>query len=155
MKARVLVVCIVLGALVSCSRTHHRCEVCQRDECTELAFRVTLEGGKTIHTCCPRCGLHYAKTSPQAPRTYQATDYTGKEWIDATKAVYVSGSDVSHCASKEIKRDAQGCCLVKGFDRCLPSLIAFTERADAESFQKKHGGELVTFDELSLTQAAH
>ncbi len=48
----------------------------------------------------------------------------------------------------EAKRDAYGCCAVKGFDRCLPSLIAFATRDAAVAFQKQHGGELLTWEQV-------
>lgn len=93
--------------------------------------------------------MHYVSTAKQQARAWQATDYAGGQWLDATKAVFVEGSDVNHCASMEVRRDAQGCCMIKGFDRCMPSLIAFAAQDDAQSFQKQHGGTLQTWEQIS------
>lgn len=140
---------VALALLSACNRGPKTCAVCQRDECTGMAFRVTLADGKMVETCCPRCGLHYIASAKQSAQKTEASDYVSGTWMDAKMATYVSGSDVSHCASKEIKRDAQGCCYVKGFDRCLPSVIAFQTQDDAEKFQKEHGGKIVAFDKLA------
>jgi hypothetical protein len=141
---------LMLALLVTgCERAPKSCQVCQRDECKGLAFRVTLTTGKTVETCCPRCGLHYLESTKQQARALQATDYAGGQWIDATKAMYVSGSDVSACAGMETKRNAHGCCAFKDYDRCLPSLIAFEDEQRAVEFQKQHGGEIVTLDKLA------
>jgi hypothetical protein len=139
----------VLLALMSCARRPKSCEVCQRAECTGLAFRMELTTGKTVETCCPRCGLRYLRDNHREARTMEATDYTTGKWIDATKAVYVSGSDVMHCAAEATRRDAQGCCFFKAYDRCLPSLIAFQNEREAVAFQQQHGGQLVHLQEIA------
>jgi hypothetical protein len=61
----------------------------------------------------------------------------------------VSGGDLSHCAMKETRRDAYGCCFYKGFDRCEPSLIAFASNEEVEKFKKQHGGEFLMFEKLT------
>jgi hypothetical protein len=149
MKALVACGCLLTLLFCSCNRGPKTCAVCQRDECTGLAFRVTLDTGKTVETCCPRCGLHYVEEAKQSARLMQATDYITGKWLDAKLATFVSGSDVSHCASKEVRRDAQGCCLVKGYDRCLPSLIAFQSQDEASKFLKEHGGAMVSFEKIA------
>ena len=140
--------------LAACSRGAKVCAVCQRDECKAMAFRVMLDNGKTVETCCPRCGLHYVATLGRTPRALQATDFATGKWIDAKSAVFVSGSDVSGCSAMESRRDAQGCCLMKAYDRCLPSLAAFADRSAAAEFQRRHGGELLAFSELSADPTA-
>jgi len=135
--------------LAGCNRAKV-CAVCQRDECKAMAFRVTLDSGKTVETCCPRCGMHYA--AGKAAKTFQATDFATGHWIEAAPATFVSGSGVRGCAPMETRRDAQGCCMTKEYDRCLPSLVAFTERSAAVEFQKQHGGELVAFQQLAPKQ---
>ncbi len=147
--AAIAAIAFALALATGCSRGQKTCAVCEREECKGLAFRVRLETGKTVETCCPRCGLHYLESTKQQARALQATDYAGGQWIDATKATYVSGSDVAHCAMKETKRDAYGCCAFKDFDRCLPSLIAFADTTSAQTFQKQHGGEVVGFEKIA------
>lgn len=143
----ILLALLVLAA--GCSRGPKTCPVCQRDECTGLAFRVALASGKRVETCCPRCGLHYLRSTRQSARSIEATDLSTGRWIDATRAVFVEDSDVAACAAMETRRDAQGCCYVKGFDRCLPSLVAFASADAARAFQQQHGGRIVAFDSLA------
>ncbi|HUI07015.1 MAG TPA: hypothetical protein VL486_08410 [Verrucomicrobiae bacterium] len=144
-----LLVIIFGAALVAgCARSEHVCAVCDREECKGMAFRMTLENGKTIETCCPRCALHYLEANHVTARHMEATDYATGRWVDAAQAVYVSASDVHPCAALETRVDPQGCCLAKAYDRCLPSLVAFAARDEAVAFQKDHGGQLVAFREI-------
>ena len=147
---RICLLLLALAALaLSCSRAAHKCQVCDRDECRGVVFRVTVAGERAVETCCPRCGLHYLNSQNKQATAFEATDFSNGQKVDATKAMYVSGSDVNPCANPEARRDAYGCCAVKGFDRCMPSLIAFTTRADAQSFQKQHGGDLQNWEQIS------
>jgi nitrous oxide reductase accessory protein NosL len=145
---------MLLLLLAGCSRGAKVCAVCQRDECKAMAFRVTLDTGKTVETCCPRCGMHYVEATKQPARSLEATDFATGHWIDATKATFVSGSDMKGCAMPAAQRDAQGCCMYMAYDRCLPSLVAFAEKPAAVEFQKQHGGDVLVFSELSATKSA-
>jgi hypothetical protein len=144
----------VVVLLAGCSRGAKVCAVCQRDECKAMAFRVTLESGKTVETCCPRCGMHYVESMKQPARRYEATDFATGRWIDATTAAFVSGSDMKGCAMPVTQRDAQGCCMYVAYDRCLPSLLVFADRAAAVDFQRQHGGDVLAFTELSAKKPA-
>jgi nitrous oxide reductase accessory protein NosL len=147
MKLLVTIFCVALVA--GCAQSPRTCAVCNRDECKGMAFRVTLENGKTVETCCPRCGLHYLETNHLKARTIEATDFATGNWVDATRAVYVSDSNVHPCATLETRRDPQGCCMTKTYDRCLPSLVAFAGKVQAAAFQKDHGGQLVGLETIS------
>ena len=135
--------------MAGCGRGPKTCAICQRDECKGMAFRVTLESGKTVETCCPRCGLHYLEVNHQQARALEATDFATGHWVDATNAVFVSDSDMHPCAEMNAMRDAQGCCMMKTYDRCLPSLVAFADKDQATTFQKAHGGQIITFQSIS------
>jgi hypothetical protein len=147
MRAMALILCVAFVA--GCSKSPRMCAVCEREECKGLAFRVTLENGKVVETCCPRCALHYLENNHQQARKMEATDFATGKWVDATRAVYVSDSDVHPCAELNAMRDPQGCCLMKTYDRCLPGLVAFAAKDQAATFQKDHGGQLVAFQEIS------
>jgi hypothetical protein len=134
--------------LTACTRSPHVCAVCDRAECKGMAFRVTLEDGKVVETCCPRCALHYLETNHQQARVMEATDFATGRWMDATHAVYVSDSNMHPCTELNTLRDPQGCCMLKTYDRCLPSLVAFAANDEASAFQKNHGGQLVAFSEI-------
>jgi nitrous oxide reductase accessory protein NosL len=151
MEHRIQIIALIFVTLLlaGCSRGAKVCAVCQRDECKAMAFRITLDSGKVIETCCPRCGLHYLEASKHRPRRLEATDFATGHWMDAVQAAFVSGSDFPGCAIPEARRDAQGCCMMKDYDRCLPSLVAFTDRAAAVGFQNQHGGQLLALAEIS------
>ena len=153
-RTQALVLVLITLLLGSCGRGEKVCAVCQRDECKAMAFRIALDNGKTVETCCPRCGMHYLETSKQQPRRLEATDFATGNWIDASTATFVSDSDVRGCAPMETRRDAQGCCMMKEYDRCLPSLVAFADRTAAFGFQKKHGGQVLAFAEISAKSVA-
>lgn len=146
---RTLVMIIAVALLAGCARSGRTCAVCDRDECKGMAFRVTLENGKTVETCCPRCALHYLEVNHLKARQMEATDFATGTWVDATHAVFVSDSNVHPCATLETRRDPQGCCMTKTYDRCLPSLVAFAGKDQAAAFQKDHGGQLVGLEAIS------
>lgn len=133
--------------LTGCTRGPAHCSVCDRHECKAMAFRVTMSMGRKVETCCVRCGMHFLAAN-SAARDAEATDFSTGHWIDATKAVYVVGSDAPGCAMAETRRDAQGCCMMKDYDRCLPSTLAFAAREAAAGFQRQHGGTIQTWQEL-------
>lgn len=147
MRVIVLIFCAVIA--VGCRRSPRACAVCDRAECKGMAFRVTLENGKVVETCCPRCAVHYLESNHQQARKMEATDFATGHWMEATNAIYVSDSDVHPCAELQTLRDPQGCCMLKTYDRCLPSLVAFAANDQASAFQKGHGGQLVAFQEIS------
>ena len=57
-------------------------------------------------------------------------EFNSREWIDATKAHYVVGSDKMGPMGKE--------------------LIPFADAASAENFQKEHGGQSAQYDAISM-----
>lgn len=141
----------LLGVALSACRAHASCDMCGRDECTALAFRVEYRDGGTQTTCCPRCGSHaVAEAHGREVTRLRARDFDTGQEIDAKTATYVEGSDVEHCVAPKEQPSAQSCCRVLTYDRCLPSLIAFGSTADAERFVGDHGGTLMKFDDLAF-----
>ena len=148
MRLRYSWLCFLVVTALSCSRAHQSCPVCQRETCRGFAFQITLANGKTLKTCCPRCGLEYLNDSKLRAQSLQATDFASGRWIDASQAVYVSGSDVSHCSMDEAHRDAYGCCYYKSFDRCEPSVLAFASKQEAADFIQQHHGRMIDYADL-------
>ena len=139
-----LVVALVGAATIGFSRAPRTCAVCQRPIDPHWAFKAVLEKGKTIETCCCRCGFRYVMTSHQPVRAMWARDFVTGQWLPAQDAVYVSGSGLAHCGPTGVEMHGAGCCSIKAFDRCLPSLVAFKDRDQARKFQREHGGRLLT-----------
>ena len=143
-----------LAASSACGPAGAHCDVCDRDECTALAFRVEYEDGGSQTTCCPKCASHAVKEarekSGRQVARLRARDFASGGEIDAREAFYVEGSDVEHCMAPKEEPTTQSCCRLLTYDRCLPSLIAFGSREIAAAFVRDHGGELRSFDELGF-----
>ncbi len=145
----VLATCLCLAA-AGCSASASTCPQCGRPECRNLSFTVQLRGGDEVRTCCPRCGLHYLAHEHPEVAALRVRDFLTARSLDASRAIFVEGSDVAPCCRAEgpPPRDPTGAGLKPVYDRCLPSLLAFASRADAEAFAREHGGRLKTFADL-------
>ena len=53
---------------------------------------------------------------------------------------------------ERVKEDRSGAQYQLTWDRCLPSLITFSTREAAASFQKESGGTIKTYAELRLEE---
>ena len=140
-------------SLAACS-TKAVCDVCKRDECAAMTFRLEYADGGSQQTCCPRCGAHALKEAGgRQVRRMEAHDFATGRPIDARQAVYVDGSDMEHCSGDTGAASAQDSGRSLHYDRCLPSLVAFASREDAAAFMREHGGHLRGFDELPFGSA--
>ncbi|TDI45122.1 MAG: hypothetical protein E2P02_08080 [Acidobacteria bacterium] len=68
--------------------------------------------------------------------------------IDAAVAYYVEGSPAHFCGHASVREDRSGGQYEVAWDRCLPSLIAFSSRQAALKFQEENGGNIKTYEEL-------
>jgi len=147
-SASMLVLAILVGTVIfrrEAGRTNQICEVCQRPVHAGMGYRLVLAKGSQT-ACCPRCGIHYDLNHPGIVHAAFAKDfYTGAE-IPAEKAYYVEGGNEVYCAHvkplerKELESSAQ-----LAYDRCLPTLVAFKTRPEAETYQKEHGGRVLNY----------
>ncbi len=146
-----VILAVLLTAVpAACSGAAKFCPSCGRRECRNLTVEIRLEDGSEVRTCCPRCALHYLADRRPAVASLTVRDFDTAGRIDAARAIYVEGSDVAPCAATAgpPPRDPQGCCTKTVYDRCLPSVLAFASRAEAESFARDHGGTVKTLDAL-------
>lgn len=127
------------------------CEVCKRELHHGAAFWVTAADGSKRLTCCPRCGLHFVRN--QGGQAVEATDFNSGKTIPADRAIYLEGSDIMECCSTSGRRTDEGTIQDVHYDRCMPSLIAFSKVDEAESVRQKHGGRIITFDEAKQSVA--
>jgi hypothetical protein len=95
--------------------------------------------------CCPRCGL--AAVIQNGGRALDAVDFATKKRVGAEEAIYLEGSDIMECCSSTGFRSDEGSYREIDYDRCMPSLLAFARRQDAETVQQKHGGNIISFEE--------
>lgn len=144
---------IAIAMLASaCSMIHSServCEVCRRPMHDATAYEILLSDERRIETCCPRCGQNYLKQAGASVLSARVADFNTGTLIDAREAIYLEGSNFHRCCQKPaMEKDLSGTQYVMSWDRCLPSLIAFSKTADADRFARKHGGRIRTFSEL-------
>lgn len=124
------------------------CDFCERAVCQGTFYRIHLSWGQSKKACCARCGIRYGKERPGRVKEVSVMDFAAGKWVPAWEAFYVEGSDFTHCSPAQILRGPRGGCLVKCFDRCLPSVVAFQRKGNAQAFIRDHGGQVLTFDRL-------
>lgn len=102
------------------------CAMCSKPVSQRTVFIVKLENGDELRACCSHCGLMLQSRSENVWQSLTA-DYLYGHMISAGQAIYLVGSEVSIC--------------------CVPSVLAFGSKAEAEKFQKGFGGHLLDMDE--------
>lgn len=121
------------------------CDVCKRTIHMETSFRIVRPDGSKQAVCCPRCGL--AATIQNGGQALDAVDFTTKKRIRADGAIYLEGSDIMECCMDTGFRSDEGAYRKIEYDRCMPSLLAFAQRKDAEAVRQKHGGDILSFED--------
>ena len=123
------------------------CNICNRPIHPGMSFLVQT-AGHTERACCPRCGMHYALNHPGKVQKAWATDMNSGQLISAETAYYDEGGNINYCAAhgEAVQRQPQGVS-VRDYDRCLPTLVAFKTRAEAETYQKEHSGRVLNYAE--------
>lgn len=110
------------------------CEECGTPityEMLDFSSFAVLENGSKADFCCICCMLDYtARHGNQSTisKIYVA-DYDASEWVAAQEAFYVRGSDI-----------------ITPMD-C--GIVAFGSHETALRFKEEHGGEILSFQELS------
>ena len=121
------------------------CNICNRPIHGGMAFLIDVDG-HTEHACCPRCGMHYTVNRPGKVTKAWATDLNSGASIPAETAYYDEGGNVDYCAAhaEAVQRQPQAVA-VREYDRCLPTLVAFKTRPEAQTYQKQHGGRVLNY----------
>ena len=126
---------------------HLDCDICSRHLHEEITYKIYLSGGEVLEACCPRCGLRFERSNDDVVSA-QVADFTTGEFVPAEEAFYVEGSLVELCAHDLAQRDGMGVLYRLVWDRCLPSLLAFETRQQAELFRRQNGGEIKTYSHV-------
>ena len=138
-----LPVLLLAAVLLGCARQPDRCWVCEREIHSQVRAVVTLQDGKKVTACCPRCALHYREEPGNRTREIRLTDYATHRPLAFERAYLVEGSDETPCVHQhppmvdESRAPLQVC-----YDRCMPSLIGFGSAEAARAFMAQHGGTL-------------
>jgi hypothetical protein len=129
-------------------RPEATCAACYRAIHGETHVVAYLEDGSLEHVCCPRCALRYQKEREDVS-SVEVTDFATMRTLDAEDAFFVEDSTVVLCRHDErVQEDRSGVQYELTWDRCLPSLIAFSSREAAVAFQRESGGVVKTYAEL-------
>ena len=149
----ILIVALAVGAawLVHRELTPKQpavCEICGRGISKQVEFRIETAHG-TIYACCPSCAMHHIINHPGEARKELATDFKSGRLIPARSAYYDIGGDVQYCTRHDpsIQRVPGQGVEMRVYDRCLPVLVAFASKNEAETYRQQHGGHVVTFDQ--------
>jgi len=134
----------LVAALTACSVRADQCWVCQREIAPRVRVTLSLENGRQVHACCPRCALHYGTESGRSVRRIEVSDYASNGTLDLKQAYLVEGSDEAPCLKHHHPMiDEGGTPMQVCYDRCMPSLVAFGSREAAAAFQEEHGGAVI------------
>jgi len=107
------------------------CQYCGMDRTKfgQTRMLIEYEGGTKIGTCSIHdAAVDLAQSIGKTIKTIETADYNSSGLIDAESAVWVVGADIPGVMSKK-------------------SRVAFGKKADAEAFQKEHGGTVGTWDD--------
>lgn len=107
-------------------------------------------GGKKYETCCVRCAIIEAQQTGKSLQVLKVADFETKKFIDPDKAWFVESSAVNFCmhmtpAAESSSRESV---YLRAFDRCSPSVVAFSSEQHARDFIAQHGGALKRLNDL-------
>lgn len=103
-----------------------QCAMCGKTISDRTVFIVQLESGEKKRACCAHCGLMLQRHAKDVSQSL-TVDYLRGHIISAGQAVYVLGSELAIC--------------------CMPSVLTFGSRQDAEKFQRGFGGTIADIRE--------
>ena len=104
----------------------NQCAMCNKPIAERTVFIIQLENGEQKRACCAHCGLMIQSKTKEAFQSLTA-DYLHGHIISANQAYYIIGSELAIC--------------------CVPSVLSFGSRQDAERFQKGFNGTIASMEE--------
>ena len=158
MIAAVIAVAFVAGAAVGGwyvlrDRPPAFCEISGRPIHANM-YTLARVNGEKVRACCARCPLTLARQEGEKVQLLEVTDFATGQRMPADGAFFVEGSSVHMCSGPRVKRDETRTPVVELFDRCEPSLIAFSSQQEAGDFIAQNGGTLKRLDDLMREIAA-
>ncbi len=110
---------------------------------------VTI-GGRKYETCCVRCAIIEAQQTGKPLRVVKVADFETSRLIDPNNAWFVEGSAVNFCMRMSPAAESPGreTVSVRDFDRCSPSIMAFSNEQHARDFIAQHGGAMKRLTDL-------
>jgi hypothetical protein len=138
---------VYAGWTIWTSSSSQVCRVCSRP-IHEMTRSVGLLNGKREVFCCPTCALTEHHQSGEKVKLVEVSDFNTRTPLAPADAIFVAGSDLNCCVENHVLVGQHEQISPMEFDRCSPSIFAFAQRKEAETFQKQHGGTILSFEEL-------
>jgi hypothetical protein len=129
-----------------------QCYACRRPIHAH-AKTVALADGRSRLFCCPACALSEHQQSGKPIEITQLTAFLTGTALSPDSAYVVKGSDVNMCERPKNLIDANKRSADLHYDRCAPSLIAFSQRDEAVRFTREHGGQVMPFGQAAAALA--
>jgi hypothetical protein len=130
-------------------RNAEACPFCGRGIHRQTRVLVRL-GGQNYETCCLRCAITEAQQTGKQLRMLKVADFATTKLFDPDKAWFVEGSRVNYCISMSpaVASPGRESVAMRAFDRCSPSVYAFSTEQQARAFMAQRGGVLKRLDDL-------
>lgn len=151
--AVIAVLAVAIGIAYSAFSTYRgtqaeQCYACQR-AIHAHSRTVAMINGKPRLFCCPACALSEHEQEGKPVRVTELSAFPTGAKLSPNDAFIVRGSDVNMCVRTHELLDTDKRAADLRYDRCLPSLIAFSKRSEAMQFVRKHGGEVLPFNTVA------
>ena len=113
------------ASLAGEERADASCAMCGKSIQGRKVFIIYLSNGEQKTTCCAHCGLMLLTITKGAWQS-MTMDYLHGHMVSANEATYLIGCDLNVC--------------------CVPTILTFGSRQEAERFQTGFGGTLTSMD---------
>jgi DNA-binding transcriptional ArsR family regulator len=100
------------------------CAMCTGRVDNRSEFVILRRDKLQLNACCPHCGILLLSENEEA-ESILARDYLHGRMVNAYQAYYVVDSDIRLC--------------------CVPGTLCFTNKSEAEKFQRGFGGLVMAF----------
>lgn len=106
---------------------HDACFMCQAKLRSQTQVTLQFSDGSYRRACCPHCGLHALDLADEKVVSALVTDFLRGYAVNAQAATFILDPAITIC--------------------CIPTVIAFQNKADARRFQKGFGGRVGNLSE--------
>ncbi len=114
------------ASLVEETAREDLCAMCGKSNRGKRVFIIYLSNGEQKNACCAHCGLMLLTVAKGAWQS-MTMDFLHGHMVSANQAIYLIGCDLTVC--------------------CVPTILTFGSRTEAERFQSGFGGKLASMDE--------
>jgi len=129
-------------------RADRICRACARPIHAHMRTVAIVDGKRTIY-CCPACALSEHEQSAKQVQVVELTDYLTGSPLKPDNSYVVRNSDVNPCLQHTPAIGENQQPLESHFDRCNPSVLAFSDRSAAAGFAVHHGGQVLKFSDFT------